>query len=146
MVRMEVISNTVVIGCGIDETFDYLSDHRNEKEWNPAIESIEKITDGPVRLGTKFRAKWKKSPLVEMEVVEYDRPHRWATHNGGPIEATVRFRLEPVEGGTQLLADFEATPHGWFKLVFPLFIARMRKDEKANMTYLKSALEGRASR
>jgi Polyketide cyclase / dehydrase and lipid transport len=142
---MAVISNSVMIRCQMETVFDYLSDHRNELDWNPAIETIEKLTDGPVGLGTKFGAKWKSSPHVVVEIVEYDRPHRWATHNGGPIEATVSFRLEPVELGTMLYADFEAVPHGWFRLIFPLFLARLRKQERANMSCLRDALEQRVS-
>ena len=135
----------MTIGCDIEEAFDYLSDHRNELDWNPAIETIEKITDGPVGLGTRFRAKWKSSPHMVLEIIDYDRPHKWATHNGGPIEATVRFRLDQVEGGTKLDVDFEAVPHGLFRLIFPMFLARLRKEERANMTYLREALERRVS-
>jgi len=134
-----------VINCHIEDAFDYLSDHRNELEWNPAIERIEKVGDGPVGLGTRFTAKWKNSPTLQLDIVEYDPPHTWTTHNGGPIEATVRFRLEPVGGGTKLNADFEAVPHGWFRLIFPIFLARLRKEERANMTYLREALERRVS-
>jgi hypothetical protein len=39
--------------------FDYCSDNRNELEWNPSAISIEKLTDGPVGLGTKYLARWK---------------------------------------------------------------------------------------
>jgi hypothetical protein len=56
-----VISNSVDIRCGPEDVFDYLSDHRSELEWNPGIESIDKITDGPVGLGTKYRAEWKSA-------------------------------------------------------------------------------------
>jgi hypothetical protein len=38
-----------------------LSDHRSELEWNPTCQVMEKITDGPVGTGTRFRAKWKSS-------------------------------------------------------------------------------------
>jgi hypothetical protein len=57
-----VISNSVEIRCTPEEAFDYLSDHRNELEWNPGIESIGKLTDGPVGLGTRYLAKWKSAP------------------------------------------------------------------------------------
>lgn len=57
-----VISNSVEIRCSPEDAFDYLSDHRSELEWNPGIESIDKLTDGPVGLGTKYRAKWKSAP------------------------------------------------------------------------------------
>jgi uncharacterized protein YndB with AHSA1/START domain len=143
---MTVISNSVTIRYAQEEAFDYLSDIRNELEWNPGIKSTEKITDGPVGLGTQFRAKWKSSPHVVVEIIEYERPHRWALHNGGPVEVTVRCRLEPIDDGTQLFADFEAVPHGWFKLIFPLFMVRLRKEERANMTYIREALERRAAR
>ena len=142
---MAVIKNSVRIDCTMEQAFEYLSDHRNELEWNPGIETIEKITDGPVGLGTRFRAKWKSSPSLELEIVEYEPPHRWTSHNGGPLETTVRFRLEPADGGTVLYVEFEAVPHGFFRLIFPIFLARLRRQERANMTYLREALERRVS-
>jgi hypothetical protein len=45
---MTIISNSTVVRCTPEEAFDYLSDHRSELEWNPGIESIEKLTDGPI--------------------------------------------------------------------------------------------------
>ena len=100
-----VISNSVDIRCSPEEAFDYLSDHRSELEWNPGIESIDKLTDGPVGLGTKYRAKWKSAPkAVEVETIAYDRPHAWTMHNGGPIEVTVTIRLQPMPAGTRLSA------------------------------------------
>jgi hypothetical protein len=49
-----VISNIVEIRCTPEEAFDYLSDHRNELEWNPGIDSIDKLTGGTVGLGTRL--------------------------------------------------------------------------------------------
>ena len=66
-------------------------------------------------------------------------------HNGGPIEVTVTIRLQPAAEGTRLSSDFDARPHGLFRLVFPLFLVKLRKEEAANMTYLKTALERRAA-
>jgi uncharacterized protein YndB with AHSA1/START domain len=143
---MAVISNSVTIRCTPEEAFDYLSDNRNELEWNPGVVSIEKITDGPVGLGTRYKAKWKSSPHVVVEIIEYERPHRWAGRNGGPIEVFVRCRLEKVADGTKLFVDFEAVPHGWFKLIFPLFLTRIRKEERANMGYIRETLERRVAR
>ena len=60
---MSVISNSVTIRCTQEEAFDYLSDNRNELEWNPGIESIEKITDGPVGLGTGTRRSGRAAPI-----------------------------------------------------------------------------------
>ena len=108
-------------------------------------ESVEKLTDGPVGIGTRFRAKWKGGPPVEVTMVRYDRPFTWEMHNGGPLEVAFKARLEAVSDGTRLTVDFDARPHGWFRLVFPLFLLKLRRDEKANMTHIRQALERVAS-
>jgi uncharacterized protein YndB with AHSA1/START domain len=141
---MSVIRNSVVLRCPPEVVFDYLSDHRAELEWNPKCEVMEKLTDGPVGLGTKYRAKWKSSPYVELETVAFDRPRCWTMHNGGRIEVTFTCRLDSIEGGTRLEAAFEPTPHGWFRLIFPIFLVVLRRDEKANMRYLRDAVERKA--
>ena len=138
---MTVICSSTVIHCTPGQAFDYLSDMRNELEWNPTVELVEKLTGGPVGIGTRFRAKWKGGPPVEVTVVRYDRPDRWEAHNGGPLEVAFKARLEPVAEGTRLSVDFDARPHGWFRLVFPLFLIKLRRDEKANMIYIRQALE-----
>jgi uncharacterized protein YndB with AHSA1/START domain len=143
---MPVLHNSVLIRRSPEEVFDHLSDLRAELQWNPKCEVMEKITDGPVGQGTKYRAKWKSSPHVEVEIVEYDRPRSWTAHNGGPIEVTFTCRLEPVEQGTLLHAEFEPRPHGWFRLIFPIFLLVIRREEKANMIHLREALEQRARR
>ena len=138
---MAVISNSVVIRCTPEQAFDYLSDLRSELEWNPTCERMEKVTDGPVGPGTRFRAKWKLSPLVELKIVEYDRPRRWTAHNGGPLEVTMTVQLEPVSDGTRLSAHFVARPHGFLRLIFPILHRRLSADERANMGHIRDALE-----
>ncbi len=138
---MTVIRSSTVIHCKPEQAFDYLSDMRNELEWNPAVQMVEKLTGGPVGIGTRFRAKWKGGPPLEVTVVKYNRPHTWEAHNGGPLEVVFKARLESVAEGTRLSVDFDARPHGWFRLVFPLFLPKLRRDEKANMTYIRMALE-----
>ncbi|MEO7147529.1 MAG: SRPBCC family protein [Terrimesophilobacter sp.] len=138
-----MIRNSVVIRCSAEEAFDYLSDHRAELEWNPKCEVMEKLTDGPVGLGTRYRAKWTSSPQVELETVAYDRPFSWTMHNGGPVEVTLTCRLEPVPEGTRLHADFEPRPHGWFRLVFPIFLLMIRREERDNMGLIRDAVQRR---
>jgi hypothetical protein len=141
---MSVIRNSVILRCTPEVAFDYLSDLRAELEWNPSCQSMEKLTEGPVGVGTRYRAKWKSGPPVELEIVAFDRPHGWTAHNGGPVEVTFTCRLEPVSEGTRLHAAFEPRPHGWFRLIFPAFLVMIRRQEKANMDHLRDAVERRA--
>ena len=57
---MVLIQNSVLLDCSPERAFDYLSDLGNEAEWNPDMDHIEKLTDGPVGVRTKWRAKWEE--------------------------------------------------------------------------------------
>ena len=138
---MPVIENSVLLPCSPEVAFDYLSDNRSELEWNPRCQSMEKVTDGPVGVGTRMRAKWRNSPAVELEVVSFERPHSWAIHSGGPIEVNFHARLEPVSEGTLLFVSFEPIPHGWARLAFPLLLRMLRRGERANMALIRAAVE-----
>jgi len=142
---MSVIRNSVILRCAPEVVFDYLSDLRAELEWNPNCEGMEKLTEGPVGLGTRYRAKWKGSPSVELDTVAFDRPLGWTTHNAGPIETTFTCRLDPVPEGTRLHASFEPIPHHWFRLIYPFFLIMIRRQEKANMGFLQDAVARRAA-
>jgi hypothetical protein len=143
---MVVILNQVLVTSPPEELFDYCVDLRNELEWNPAARSMEKLTDGPIGVGTKFLARWKGAPsAIEVECLEFDRPRRWVHDNGGPVAVTFTGTVEPVEGGALLRVRFDARPSGWFRLVFPAFVLMARRQEKANMTHLRQALERRRS-
>lgn len=140
---MAIIRNSVIIRCTPVEAFDFLSDHRAELEWNPKCEVMDKLTEGPAGTGTMYRAKRKNSPYVELETVAFERPRTWTMHNGGPIEVTFTARVEAVTEGTRLSVEFAPWSHGWFRLLYPLFLLAMRRDEKKNMNLIREALERR---
>jgi hypothetical protein len=135
------VENSVDIGRPPEVVFDYASDMRHELDWNPDVESMSKITDGPIGVGTKFQAKWKQSEPVVVECVRFDRPNGLTLDNGGSIEARVDISLTPQGAGTHFVSRFRARPHGAMRLFFPLFVTMMRKFEAANMIYLKKAVE-----
>jgi hypothetical protein len=137
---MAVIENSVEIARSSEDVFDYLVDLRNELEWNPDAQSMEKIT-GPIGLGTKFLAKWKQSKLVEVECVKFDRPNSWGYHNGGPLEVDFGVTVTPTPGGSLLSARFDARPRGALRVFFPILLFVLKRAEKRIMSYIKRALE-----
>ena len=138
---MVLLRNSVLLNCTPERAFDYLSDLGNEAEWNPEMDDVHKLTDGPVGVGTKWLAKWSSAPKpVEVEMLEYDRPRKWVAHNGGSLEVNFTGRLEPEVGGVRLHVDFDARPHGPLRLFFPVLLRRLRKGEAANMEYIRTAL------
>jgi hypothetical protein len=136
-----VIENKVEIARPIEEVFDFAADMRNELKWNPDVESMEKITEGPVGLGTRFKAKWHTSPPLTTECTHFDRPRSFSYHNGGSIEVDLTITLGPTPRGTLLTSRFDARPHGFFRVIFPVFLIILRRQENANMVNVKRALE-----
>lgn len=136
-----VIENSVEIARSPEDVFDYLSDMANEAEWNPDCVSMEPLTAGPVGVGSRFRAKWKQGPFVVAECTRHDRPRTWTYLNGGPISVGLTVTLEPTPGGTRLTSRGEWTPHGLFRLIFPIFIRQMRRAEVGVVGNAKIALE-----
>ena len=137
-----VIDNTVDIARPPEAVFDYLSDLRNELQWNPDCVSVEKLTDGAVAVGTRFRAKWKQGPAIEAECTLFERPRAWRYENGGPVRVVLTITLQATPtGGTRMTSHGEWTPHGWFRLAFPVFIRVMRRAERGVVANARRALE-----
>lgn len=137
-----VIENTIEIARTPEAVFDYLADMGNEIHYNPDCVSMQKLTEGPVGVGTRFRAKWKQGPAIESECTRFERPQVWRYENGGPISVVLTVTLEPTpSGGTRMTAHSEWTPHGWFRLAFPVFIRVMRRAERGVVANARQALE-----
>lgn len=139
-----VIENTVEIARSPVDVFDYLADQENEIDWNPDCLSVERLSDGPLGVGTRFRAKWQQGPPVETECTRFDRPRAWQYRNGGRVSVVLTVTLEPTpSGGTRMVSHGEWAPHGWFTLVFPVFIRIMRRGERRVVDHARRALEER---
>jgi hypothetical protein len=124
------------------EVFDFCSDLTNEAKWNPDIERVEKLTDGPVGLGTRFEARWKNTRPTIVEVVGFDRPTMWETlAQSGGLEITVRGTLSEADGATLCQTGVSVQAKGVARLYAPLAVLAMRRGEPRNLRAIKTVLE-----
>lgn len=79
------------------------------------------------------------------ECTQYERPARFSYHNGRPVEVDLTISVTPTPTGTPLKSLFDAGAHGLFRLIFPIFLVILRRQEKANMANVKRFLEDGAS-
>jgi len=138
-----VFENSVRIGRPVEDVFDYASDVRNELEWNPDCRSVEALTPGPIRAGSRFRVQWSGSPPMDVEVTAVERPHRWtafATSRG--LDVRFHGRVDHEPGGATLRVRMELMPVGRTRLLFPLIRLIIGRGERRNMRLIKQALEG----
>jgi uncharacterized membrane protein len=57
---MAQVEGEIVIERPIEDVFDFVADERNEPRYNPQMISVEQLSDGPIGLGTQFRAEVRK--------------------------------------------------------------------------------------
>ena len=136
----------ILIARPVEEVFDYVADQRNELIYNPRMLQSVKITDGPIGVGTRFRATARSGRRpVEMliEVTEFHRPSRLGsrtTMSSVDVDGGVTF--EPLAGETRMSWSWTVRPRGPLRLLGPLIGHLGRRQERAIWTGLKSHLEG----
>ena len=143
---MGKISGEILINQPVELVFDYVADQRNEPIYNPRMLHSEKITDGPIGVGTRFRATAQSGRReIEMliEVTEYQRPRRFGsrtTMSSADIDGGLTF--EPVNGATRMSWSWDVRPKGSLRLLAPLVARLGRRQEQTIWTALKDQLEG----
>jgi uncharacterized protein YndB with AHSA1/START domain len=144
-VRALSYSTEIVIRRPPEEVFDYCSDLRSELRWNPKAKSVEKLSDGPVGVGTCYRAQWSNTGPTAVEVVQFDRPRSWETY-ATARGMGVRFRgtVTDAAPGARYTADLELQPKRLAWLVAPLALLAMRRQDQMHMQHIREALESSA--
>ena len=75
------VEGDIVIERPLHEVFDFVADERNEPQYNPQMTRAEKVSPGPIGVGTRFNSVMTGvGPAAEMtiEFTEFDRPRRIA--------------------------------------------------------------------
>ena len=143
MVRVE---GEIVINRPVKEVFDVVADERNEPRFNPGMRRAEKISEGPIGVGTRFRAEVvSMGRPVEMVIqyTGYERPRRLAsTTHMSSMDIRYTLTFEPVPEGTWMRWSGDLEPHGIFKLMSPMVARLGRRQERRIWTGLKWLLEG----
>jgi uncharacterized protein YndB with AHSA1/START domain len=110
-----------------EDVFDFLVDLRNAPQWEPNCQEVDKTSDGPIGKGTTFRAK-KGMGRLESEIVEFDRPLRFASRDEGRgMQCGLDFRCDPKDGGTQVSGKLWMQPHGLMRGLVLLMRPKMKR-------------------
>ena len=110
---MAQINGEILINRPVEEVFDFVADERNEPRYNPRMLRAEKLSPGPVGLGSRFRAvmrSWPRPTTMTTEFRVYQRPRRLASTtrlSTMDIEGILSF--DPVPAGTRMRWAWECS-------------------------------------
>lgn len=138
------------IEAPVERVFGLASDFENAARTITAIQRIEMLTPGPVRIGTRFketRRMFGREASEEMEVVAFEPPNRYvllAKSHGCRYDSELTFT--PSGSGTEVEMRFEATPLSFMAKVMSVVMSPMMRKAlvecvKKDLDDLKAAAE-----
>jgi uncharacterized protein YndB with AHSA1/START domain len=142
---MTRIAGEVLIRRPVEEVFDFVVDERTEPTYNVNMIGAEKVTDGPIGAGTRFRAVLRaggRTLPLDVEYTRVERPHLIAsrTHmSTADFSGTLSFT--PAGPGTRLRWSWDARLHGALRLAAPVLVRIGARQERVMWTRLRDQLE-----
>lgn len=128
-----------------DEVFDYLTDLNNASKWMQDVTRIERLTDGPLAVGTRYRElRWTKrgEARTDMEVITMDPPGRYAaTFDQGGYRATFSYTFSLDGTGTRVDMSCVLQSRGGRTLMAPIVSWLLKRQDKHQLRNLKRAME-----
>lgn len=139
------MADLITINRPLQEVFNYLVDHSNDKYWKPFVTESIKLTPEPIGFGTRFKittTAWGYRRSGEVEIVEYNPYNSFAYKVHDPIYPfTARSTFIETPSGTEMHGQVEFHARGMWKLFVPLFLIFIRTQQKQTFNRLKQILE-----
>src|SRR6266511_2104366 len=144
MINVQV---SIVINRPLEEVFVFLSNLENNLKWRSGMIKAEKISEGPIGVGTTYRMInnfFGRQVEGEAVVTEYELNRKYATMNKSGLPIKTQRVFEPVEGGTRVTFAVETEVGGFFKLVEPLMVRIGKRRLEADALMVKDIIESGA--
>jgi uncharacterized protein YndB with AHSA1/START domain len=141
MIQHEV---TVHLNRPVEQVFAFLMDTTRLTTWQTNLIKIDKITEGPLRLGSRFREVrrvGRKASEIQGEITAFEPNKRFETKTLTKPHVTVSYLLEPEQGGTRVKHRFVMLTSGLMRLLEPLIASTIKKESVSDFETLKRLLE-----
>jgi hypothetical protein len=127
------------------DVFDFITASENASKIVQSVTSLVKLTDGPVRVGTRYRETRLmngKEQQAELEIVEFEPTQKYAMQNVTEgIETVYQYNLQPERDGTRIDLVCELKAKGIKKLMLPLVATILKKEDGDHLQRVKKILE-----
>jgi len=145
---MVTIEASIDIQRPVEAVFAFVSDGRNNPQWQGAFKEVQVTPDGPPTVGTRMKGVAsflgvKLEPTAEITALE---PNRSFSFKGtsGPASIEGTYRFEAAGEGTRISSTFQVEPGGLFKVAGPVFASQFKKQTDTDLQRLKALLEAQA--
>jgi len=127
------------------EVFDFISASENAPKIVQSVTNMVKLTEGPPRVGTRYRETRLmsgKEQQAELEIVEFEPTQKYAMQNvTSGIQTVYRYNFQPERDGTRIDLVCEVKAKGINKLMLPLVVSILKKEDGDHLQRVKKVLE-----
>jgi uncharacterized membrane protein len=100
--------HSVSVAAPPQQVFDRYVDVARWPEWLETMTSVERLDDGPLRVGSRTRIKQPKLPVAVWEVTAVEPGHSWTWVARGPgIVTTASHVVTPAGDGSRVTASLD---------------------------------------
>jgi dehydrogenase/reductase SDR family protein 12 len=132
----------------VDRAFAYIADFANSSQWDPGVDTSERIDDGPVGLGARYRLgvriRDRVAPM-EYRITTWEPTSRVVlTGEGSGVSAVDEIQFEKTATGTAIEYTADIRLGGWMRLIQPFVGGAFEKIAKDALGGMQRALDERA--
>lgn len=143
---MPEYSHTEHVNALPASVFELLDDTSRTPEWLSRCTGIDKLSEGPNRVGTKLRYHYKsggRAGSMDGEITVHEPARRLTMlYVDKMMDVTVDFVTAPEGVGTSLTHNINIQPKGFGKVFTPLIKRSLPKQTLDAMAKLKAIAEG----
>jgi uncharacterized membrane protein len=142
-----IIEDEFVIDHPVDSVFSHMAVELRPQWVRGAVEH-EKITEGPVGKGTKFRAvqEFGGRRLEGIDEITVYEPNRVLSESwGGPFPGNSEMRFSDENGSTRVHRHIEIKPSGLFSLLAPLMKPLVKRELNRDLKRFREWIASDAS-
>lgn len=137
---------SIDIAASPERVFSYLADFTRHGEWSMSVNALEKITPGPIAVGTEFKSH--ETIPIEFDsfarITALDAPTRiaWESTDHQVFRTVWEFEIQPHDGGAHLTQRVTFYPISEMGNEFlPIRQQQVESENLASLGRLKQILE-----
>lgn len=137
---------SIAIAAPPEKVFRYLADFARHGEWSMSVTALEKITSGPIAVGTEFKSH--ETIPIEFDsfarVTALDAPTRiaWESTDHKVFRTVWEFEIHASAGGTHLIQRVTFYPISDMGNEFlPIRQQQVEPENRASLERIKRILE-----
>jgi len=142
---MTQVQHSILINQPIEKVYAFVSDPRNDPQWQTGIIESTVVGDAPIAVGTQIKGArtfmGRKLEAV-LEVVNLQPNQRFSLKSvKAPFPFTATYTFSSEGGATRIDAILDLEAAGFFKLAEGMLSSSANKEMEQSLATLKSKLE-----